>query len=251
MNVDVKFGLDADIRQLRIDLAAAFRLAVEFDWHESVSNHFSASVSDDGTRFLMNRKWQHFSEIRASDLILFDATDIGGDFAREKADPSAWSIHGHIHRLVLHARVVLHCHPPYATALASLKDPRLKAIDQATARFFGLIGLDLQFGGLADERSEGQRIATRLGEFPILMMGNHGVTVSARTVAEAFHHLYYLERAARTLILAYSSGQPLAEMPDALAASTADDWISYNDQAFAHFDAMKRRLDRIDPSYRD
>src|SRR3984885_16195554 len=62
-------------RALRVDLAAAFRLAVEFDWHESVSNHFSAALSQDGKCFLMNPRWKHFSQIRASDLLRLDADD--------------------------------------------------------------------------------------------------------------------------------------------------------------------------------
>jgi len=61
--------------RLRIDLAASFRLAAEFGWHEGVANHFSVAVSDDGRKFLMNPKWKHFSTIRASDLLLLDADD--------------------------------------------------------------------------------------------------------------------------------------------------------------------------------
>src|ERR1700677_1904871 len=85
-------------RSLRIDLAAAFRLAVEFDWHESVSNHFSAAVSQDGKRFLMNPRWKHFSQIRASDLLLLDADDPDVMKRPNAPDPSAWTIHGSIHR---------------------------------------------------------------------------------------------------------------------------------------------------------
>ena len=66
---------DHELQQLRIDLAAAFRLAVQFDWHESVGNHFSAAASADGKRFLMNPRWRHFGSIRASDLMLLDADD--------------------------------------------------------------------------------------------------------------------------------------------------------------------------------
>ena len=61
--------------QLRVDLAAAFRLAVHFDWHESVANHFSAAVSDDGKTFLLNPKWKHFATIKASELLCVDADD--------------------------------------------------------------------------------------------------------------------------------------------------------------------------------
>ena len=90
--------LDDEVRQLRIDLAAAFRLAVQFDWHESVGNHFSAAVSADGKRFLMNPKWRHFGSIRASDLLLLDADDPGVMRRPDAPDASAWTIHGTIHR---------------------------------------------------------------------------------------------------------------------------------------------------------
>ena len=86
------------IQALRVDLAAAFRLAVRFDWHESVGNHFSAAVSEDGRRFLMNPKWRHFASIRASDLLLLDADDPSVMESPDAPDASAWTIHGAIHR---------------------------------------------------------------------------------------------------------------------------------------------------------
>jgi ribulose-5-phosphate 4-epimerase/fuculose-1-phosphate aldolase len=82
-------------------------------------------------------------------------------------------------------------------------------------------------------------------------MGNHGVSVTAPTVAEAFEDLYFLERAARIYLLALSSGEPLNVMPDDLAQKTADGWQPYNNQAFEHFDYLKRQLDKTDPSFRD
>ncbi len=245
-------GFDrADEWTLRVDLAATFRLAVEFDWHESVGNHFSVALSNDGKRFLMNPRWKHFSQIRASDLLLLDADDPDVMKGPNAPDASAWTIHGSIHRARPQARVLLHCHPPYATALACLKDPTLKPIDQNTARFHGITGIDLDFGGIADDAEEGSRLARAFGNHPILLMGNHGVTVSAGTVAEAFEHLYFFERASKTLMLAYASGQPLNILSDETAEKTAQGWRDYNDMAFAHFDALKAMLDRKDPSYRD
>ena len=82
-------------------------------------------------------------------------------------------------------------------------------------------------------------------------MGNHGLTCAAATVAEAFDHLYHFERAAKTLMLAYGSGQPLNVMGDNLARKTAEGWHAYNDSAFAHFAQLKEMLDEKDPSYRD
>jgi ribulose-5-phosphate 4-epimerase/fuculose-1-phosphate aldolase len=84
-----------------------------------------------------------------------------------------------------------------------------------------------------------------------MMMGNHGVLVAGATVAEAFDALYYLEKACKTLVLAYSTGQKLNVMPPELAEKTARGWESYKDMAASHFAEMKRILDRKDPSYAD
>lgn len=122
--------------KLRIDLAAAFRTAAKLGWHESVANHFSAAVSNDGTQFLLNPRWRHFELVRAGELLLLDATDEAVMDRPNRPDPSAWCIHGAIHAALPAARVLLHGHPPYATAMASLKDLQIKPIDQNTARYF-------------------------------------------------------------------------------------------------------------------
>lgn len=235
--------------QLKTDLAAAFRMAVHFNWHESVGNHFSVAISDEGTRFLMNPRWRHFSTMKASDLLELDSGDHDTMKRVDAPDPSAWAIHGQLHARLPGARCILHLHPPYATAIAALADPAIKPIDQNTARFHERIAVDLAYGGIADEAAEGVRLAHVLGNRRILMMGNHGVLVAAGTIAEAFEDLYFLERACQTLVLAYSTGQPLNIMPPALAERTARDWEDYAGMAFAHFSELKRMLDRSDPSY--
>ena len=235
---------------LRVDLAAAFRLAVHFDWHESIANHFSAAVSDDGKQFLLNPKWKHFSLVKASDLLLLDADDKDVMQRPNAPEPTAWCIHGAVHANVPQAKVLLHCHPPYATALSSLKDPKMIAIDQNTARFHNRIAVDLNFSGLADDEAEGKRIAESFGNSSVLMMGNHGVSCAGSTVAEAFEHLYYLERSAKTLMLAYGSGQPLSVLSDEMAEKTAQGWELYSESADAHFEQLKVILDKEDDSYR-
>jgi ribulose-5-phosphate 4-epimerase/fuculose-1-phosphate aldolase len=250
-NLKTKPTWDTEEWRLRVDLAAAFRLAVEFNWHEAVANHFSLAVSPDGSKFLLNPRWKHFSTIKASDLMLLDANDAQTMSRPDAPDASAWCIHGNIHARVPNARCLLHCHPPYATAIAALADPELKPIEQNTARFYNQIQVDLGFGGVADDDAEGERLARVLGNKSIMMMGNHGVLVTGATVAEAFDSLYYLERACQTLVLAYSTGQKLNVMPPALAEKTARGWETYKDMAFSHFDEMKRLLDRKDPSYAD
>lgn len=240
----------ADDWQMRVDLAAAFRLTAENDWHEGVANHFSLAVSNDGKQFLMNPRNRHFSLIKASELMMLDADDPSIMKAPNAPDASAWSIHGAIHRLHPNARCVLHVHPTYATALAGLKDPTIRPIDQVTARFYNNVAYDLEFGGIAEGEAEGERIAAALGNRRIMMMGNHGVTVVGDTVARAFDDLYHLERACRTMVLAYSTGQPLSEMPDNLADQVREEWTGFIEGSHEdHFTQAKELLDRKDPSY--
>jgi ribulose-5-phosphate 4-epimerase/fuculose-1-phosphate aldolase len=236
-------------RQLRIDLAAAFRLAAQFNWHESVGNHFSVSVAPGSTRFLMNPRWIHFSRIQASDLLLLDADDPQAMDGPNAPDPSAWAIHSRLHANLPHVRCLLHLHPPYSTALTTLANPELRPIDQNTARFYQRIAIDRAYAGMADEKAEGERLARVLGNHSIMLMGNHGVLVAGQTIAQAFDDLYFLERACQTMILALSTGQELNVMPHDLAARTASDWNDYSEMSFAHFRELKTLLDRSDSSY--
>lgn len=237
-------------QQLRIDLAALFRIVARLGLHEAVANHFSAAVSSDGKTFLLNPKWRHFSRMKASDLLLLDADDLDAK-SRPDIDPTAWAIHGQIHRLIPHARVAMHLHPPFTTTIATLKDPTIIPIDQNTARYFNRVAIDAMYGGMADTESEGARLAALLGNRSRLMMGNHGVMVVANTIGEAFDDMYTIERACQILVQAYSTGQPLNVLSDDIAETTARDWEGISDFSIAHFEEMKALLDSEDPSYRD
>jgi ribulose-5-phosphate 4-epimerase/fuculose-1-phosphate aldolase len=241
--------LETDEWQLRVDLAAAFRLSAMYDWHEAVANHLSLAVSADGRKFLMNPRWKHFSRIRASDLLLLDASDKSTMDRPDAPDLTAWSIHGRMHASVPQARCIIHLHPPYATALASLANPEILPIDQNTARFYNRVAVDMDYGGMANTDAEGDRLGSLLGNKQIMMMGNHGILVCASTVAEAFDLTYYLERACRNLILAYSTGQKLHVMSPEVAEKTAQEWEADRDQFQSHFAEMKAILDEKDPSY--
>ena len=236
--------------QQRVDLAAAFRWTARLGMHEGVANHFSLAVSDDGKRFLMNPDCRHFSRIKASELLLLDAEDRETMNRPNAPDPTAWYIHGRLHARLPQARCVLHVHPKHATVLASLEDSTIYPIDQTTARFFERIALDDGFTGMALDEDEGDRLASRLGDKSVLMMGNHGVMVVGETVAEAFDTLYYLERSAETMVMAYMTGRPLRILPDDVARRTADQWANYPDYGEKHLSEIKHILDGEDPSYR-
>ncbi len=239
------------VERTRVELAAVFRIAAKFGWHESVGNHFSAAVSDDGTQFLMNPRWRHFDLIRASELQLLDANDSSVMNGPNPPDVTAWCIHGTVHAAVPSARVLLHVHSDYATALAGLADPTIYPIDQNTARFHDRVAYDLNFGGMADDAAEAQRLGGVMADKPILLMGNHGVAVAAPSVAEAFEDLYYFERACKTMILAYATQQPLSILTDEIARKVTTSWEAFNGMGPAHLHQQMELLDRDDPSYRD
>jgi len=234
----------------RIDLAAAFRWTVKLNLHEAVANHFSLAVSDDGTKFLMNPNGRHFARIKASDLLEIDANDPTTMARPDAPDPTAWGLHGQVHRALPHARCVMHVHSIHATVLASLADSRLPAIDQNTAMFHNRHVVDEHYGGMAFE-DEATRCVSLLTDPKIttLIMGNHGVLILGRTVAETFNRLTYFERSAETYIRALQTGRPLRILPDDIAEKTAQEWESYPDLGGAHLSELKALLDAEGSDY--
>jgi ribulose-5-phosphate 4-epimerase/fuculose-1-phosphate aldolase len=239
-------------RAARVDLAAAFRLAVRLDMHEGVCNHFSVMVPGkigDRARFLLNRYGLHWSEVSASNLLTLDAEGrvLEGQGEYEK---TAFWIHSRLHLAHRRAACVLHTHMPYATALTLLEGGRLEMVEQNALRFHDDIAYDDTYNGLVVDAAEGDRLARALGEKRVLFLANHGVIVVGPSVAEAFDLLYYLERACRLQVLARSMGGKLRSVrPEVVRAAYAmmrDDAPKY---AGAHFEALKRILGREEPDY--
>lgn len=235
---------------LRQDLAAAFRWTARLGLHEAVANHFSLAVNPEGTRFLINPNGRHFSRITASSLVEIDANDPATMSRHDAPDPTAWGLHGSIHRACPHAVCVMHVHSVHATVLASLTDSRLPAIDQNTAMFHNRQVIDDHYGGMAFEE-EGARCASLLADPKIttMIMGNHGVLVIGRTVAETFNRLYYFERAAETYIRALQTGRPLRFLSEEVAEKTAREWEAYPGFAESHLRELRAILDVEDPAY--
>ena len=234
----------------RVDLAAAFRWTARLNMHEAVSNHFSMAVNEDGTQFLMNPNQMHFSRVRASDMLFLDANDPATLEGPDAPDPTAWGLHGALHRNCPHARCAMHVHSIHATVLASLADSRLPAIDQNTAIFHGRVVIDEHYGGLAFEE-EGERCA-QLFDHPkkkVMVMGNHGIMVIGDTVAETFNRMYFFERAAETYIRALQTGQKLRLIRDDVAEKVAKDIEDYPDQDHKHLSELKAILDMEGSNY--
>jgi ribulose-5-phosphate 4-epimerase/fuculose-1-phosphate aldolase len=241
---------ETEVEQSRIDLAASFRWFARLGMHEAVANHLSAAVSKDGSKFLMNPRGRHFSRVRASELLLLDSGDQATLKRSDAPDPTAWFIHGRLHALLPEARCIMHLHPTYTTALAGLEDSTMYPIDQNTMRFYDRVAMDPDFGGMALADEEGDRLAGMLGKKSILMMGNHGITVTAPSIAFAFDEMVYFERAAQTLMIAYATGKKLRVASDDVARTTARQWLDYPNLADDHLNEVKAILDREEPDYR-
>ena len=119
-----------------------------------------------------------------------------------------------------HAKCIFHTHMRYATALTMLEGGRLEPVVQSALKFFGQVAYLDDFGGLALDEEEGDKMAKALGDKRILFLANHGVIIAGPTVAHAFNDLYYLEKACMAQITAMSSGVPLKRIPQDVAAHT-------------------------------
>ncbi|MFO1080260.1 MAG: aldolase [Reyranellaceae bacterium] len=235
--------------QARIDLAAALRSAARHGLNEGVCNHFSMTVPEREDLFLVNPQGLHWSEIGPSDLVIADAEGTIHE-GRYPVEPTAFFIHARLHAGNPRAKVVLHTHMPYATALTSIRDGRLEMCTQNAFRYWQRIAYDDAYGGVALSNDEGDRMCRALGDKDILFLANHGVIVCGPTVAQAYDDLYYLERAAMVQVLAMQTGRPLAVISEALATYTAAQIAGEAQQAFLHFDSLKRMLDRDAPGWR-
>jgi ribulose-5-phosphate 4-epimerase/fuculose-1-phosphate aldolase len=234
----------------RCDLSAAFRWTARLNMHEAVANHFSLAVNPSGTRFLINPNGRHFSRMTASGLIELDADDPETMNRPDAPDPTAWGLHGSIHRALPHARCLLHVHSTHATVLASLADSRLPAIDQNSAMFHNRQVVDDHYGGMAFAE-EAARCADLLRDPKIttMIMGNHGVLIVGQTVAETFNRLYYFERAAETYIRALQTGKPLRYLSEEVAEKTAQEWEAYPNAADYFLNEIRAMLDEDGSSY--
>lgn len=235
-------------RQARIDLAAAFRLAVRMDLHEGVCNHFTLMLAD-GRRFLLNAYGLHWSEVTASNLL---ALDVDGKVleGEGEAERTAFCIHSRIHLANPRATCVLHTHMPYATSLTLLEPGRLEMVEQNALRFAGDIAYDDTYNGLVVDDAEGDRLARVLGDRRVLFLANHGVIVVGPSVAEAYDLMYYLERACRLQVLARATGLPFRKLRPEVVGETYRMILADTPKyAGAHFAALKRILDREEPDY--
>jgi ribulose-5-phosphate 4-epimerase/fuculose-1-phosphate aldolase len=238
-----------EITELQKDLAATFRWTARLNMHEGVANHFSACVPG-SSNFYVNKAGIHFSQIKASDLILVTKENIESLRSKpEIVDPTALNIHGTIHEKVPHAKCIFHVHSKYSTALSTLKDPSLKPIDQNTMIFYNRVSVFRDFGGLGFEE-ESLKMANALGNKQHMLLANHGIITTGETVADGFNSLYYFEKAAETYLTALSTNKELNVVSHEIAEKTAQETADYPiNLARLFLNQIRLILDKEEPDY--
>ncbi len=237
------------LRQVRLDLAACFRMAARHGLEEGICNHFSAVVPGRADLFIVNPYGLAFAEVTASSLLVcdFDGHVLDGE---GRPEATAFFIHARLHKRLPRARAAFHTHMPNATALSMVEGDPLAWAGQTALKFYGRTAVDAAYNGLALDEAEGDRIAATLGDADVVFLRNHGVMVTGPTIAEAWDDLYYLERAAEVQVKALSTGRQLRSVaPDVARRVAAQMREGDPESARLHLERIKRGLMRHDPAF--
>ena len=238
-------------RELREDLAAAYRLIAMFGMTDLVFTHLSARIPGDGHRFLVNPYGLLFEEITASSLVVVDAEGAPRQPTSWPVNPAGFVIHSAIHMGRADALCVMHTHTLAGMAVAA-QQGGLLPLNQIMMEFDGRVALHDYEGVAADDNlSERDRLVADLGDRPCMILRHHGLLTVGRTVAEAFYWMWYLERSCAIQLAAQSSGAPLAVAPPEVVARARAQFTSGPTKGWLPWQALRRKLDREQPGYRD
>ena len=240
---------------LRVQLAAAYRLVDYFGWTELIYGHLTARVPGPEIHFLINPFGLSYDEVTASNLVKID---LEGNVIGESNYPinyAGFVIHSAVHMANQAAhKCVMHTHSRAGMAVAALKDG-LQQISMVSTGFFEALGYH-DYEGVSVHLDERERLLQSLGDATAMILRNHGLLSVGRTVPEAFGRLYRLERACQVQLDAAAAGT-LNILPDDVAARSKRDLDAFaerqpeGDACALEFAALTRKLDNIDPSYRD
>ena len=237
--------------QARIDLAAAYRLVALYGWDDLIFTHLSARVPGPEHHFLINPYGMMFEEITASTLVKIN---LQGEIVTPSPyfiNPAGFTIHSAVHAAREDALCVIHLHTDYGIAVSAQKEG-LRPISQQS--LFSLASLAYhEYEGLALNEAEKSRLVADFGNKSSMILRNHGLLTVGKTAAEAFLSMYILERACRIQILAQSGGETLLPVSEPILASVAAQLgaVTVGQGAQLTWPGLLRKLDRIDPSYRD
>ena len=235
----------------RQELAACYRVFAMLGWDESIYNHITVKVPDEEDAFLINPYGLHFSEVKASNLVKIDIDGNKLDDNPYPVNLAGFVQHSVFHRNLPDAHCIAHTHTTAGMAVASLEGG-LQPINFYAANWVGQISYH-DFEGVTVRSEEGTRLIEHLGDKRAMLLKNHGILVMGRTVPEAFLKHWSLQRACEIQLATMQAGTPLVIPPDVLAVHQRD--LSKvqipGGAGKADFDAMVRRVDKIDQSWRE
>lgn len=240
-----------DEQQMRVDLAACYRLIALYGWDDLVFTHISARVPGPDEHFLINPYGMLFEEITASSLV---KVDLGGDKVADSPypiNPAGFVIHSAVHEAREDVVCVLHTHTKAGVAVSAQADGLLPISQTSLFPYATLAYHDYE--GVALNEDEKPRLVADLGSNNALILRNHGLLTTGTTIADAFLMMYALETACQIQVMAQSSGGPLIQVPqpivDGIQAQAAEVTKGLGGQLA--WPGLLRKLDRIDASYRD
>lgn len=237
--------------QVRVDLAAAYRLVAHYGWDDLVFTHISARVPGPEHHFLINPYGMMFEEITASSLV---KVDLEGNIVMPsdyKINPAGFTIHSAVHAAREDALCVMHLHTDNGIAVSAQADGLLPISQQS---LFVLASLGYHdYEGLALNDEEKPRLVADLGMKTFLILRNHGLLTVGVSVAEAFLSMFLLERACKIQILAQSGGRVLIPISnDILAQITAQHAVvTQGSGGRLVWPGLLRKLDRMGANYGD
>ena len=236
--------------QVRVDLAACYRLCALKAWDDLIYTHISATVPGAAGHFLINSFGLRFDEITASNLVKIDLHgNIIGDQA-SRVNVTGFAIHGAVHAARADAMCVMHLHNENGVAVG-MQQAGLLPLSQHALRFYGQLGYH-DYEGLALSPLEQTRLVERLGDYPAVLLRNHGTLVKGRTIAEAYVLMDTLDKACAFQLKAQAGGGPLNMPPPGVCAKTYQDLIGDGTpEGILEWPALLRMLDVLSPSYRN
>ena len=239
-------------RSIRIELAAAYRLVDFFGWCELIYGHLTAHVPGPEPHFLINPYGLNYDEVTATNLIKIDINGKMVEASPYAVNEAGFVIHSAVHMMSKeNNRVVMHTHSRSGMAIAALEEGLLPISMGATAFFEDIAYHDYEGPSLYLEERE--RLQESLGDKKVLILRNHGLLTVGRTVAEAFIRLYRLESACQVQLDAGAAGS-LRVLNQDLARKSGKDVKRFMEQedhfGQLEFDALVRKIDKLDDSYR-
>jgi ribulose-5-phosphate 4-epimerase/fuculose-1-phosphate aldolase len=239
-------------REVRRDLAAAYRLAALNGWDDTVYTHLSATVPGESGVYLISEFGLGFDEVTASSLVKVDVQGRVVDGSGRAVNPTGFTIHGAVHAARPDVECVIHLHAPWGVAL-SMRPEGLLPTSQWAMRLHGRLGRHA-YEGLALGADEQQRLVANLGALDGLILTNHGTLTVGRTVAEAFLLMHLLEHAAQAQLCAMAvAGEAPQAASDELSRRTQRQWLGDGSEwdGDVEWPALLRRAERLAPGFMD